>query len=155
MSTHLWEPLSDFEGESVSWSVMPILCDLMDCSPPNSSVHGIFQARILGWVVIPFFRGSSLPRDWIWGSCTADRFFTIWATREALLVVAKSITQWLKQHAYIAHVHGFEFYRLLNSLVCSEKSTSFLSSAWSLDRFYISLSSMISTYLSLLTHFWT
>ena len=30
------------------------LCDLMDCSPPGVSVHGIFQARILEWVTIPF-----------------------------------------------------------------------------------------------------
>ena len=29
------------------------LCDLMDCRPPGSSVHGILQARILEWVVIP------------------------------------------------------------------------------------------------------
>ena len=36
----------------------------MDCSPPGSSVHGIFQARILEWVTMPFFRGSSWPRDW-------------------------------------------------------------------------------------------
>ena len=32
------------------------LCDLMDCSPPSSSVHGIFQARILEWVAQLFFR---------------------------------------------------------------------------------------------------
>ena len=32
----------------------PTLCDLMDCSLPGSSVHGIFQARILEWVVISF-----------------------------------------------------------------------------------------------------
>ena len=35
------------------------LCDPMDCSPPGSSVHGIRQARILKWVVMPSFRGSS------------------------------------------------------------------------------------------------
>ena len=39
------------------------LCDPMDCSPPCSSVHGILQARILGWVAIPFSKGSSLPRE--------------------------------------------------------------------------------------------
>ena len=33
-------------------------------NPPGFSVHGIFQARILGWVVMLSFRGSSLPRDW-------------------------------------------------------------------------------------------
>ena len=38
-------------------------CDPMDCSPPGSSVHGILQARILEWVAIPFFKGSSQPRD--------------------------------------------------------------------------------------------
>ena len=38
----------------------PTLCDPMDCS---SSVHGIPQARILEWLAISFFRGSSQPRD--------------------------------------------------------------------------------------------
>ena len=59
------------------------LCNPMDGSPPGSSVHRILQARILNWVVIPFSRGSSQPRDWTWISCTAGRFFTIWATRKA------------------------------------------------------------------------
>ena len=39
------------------------LCDPTDYSPPNSSVHGILQARRLGWVVTPFSSGSSQPRD--------------------------------------------------------------------------------------------
>ena len=38
------------------------LCDHMDCSPPDSFVHGILQARILEWIAIPFSRGSSPPR---------------------------------------------------------------------------------------------
>ena len=41
----------------------PTLCEPMDCSPPGSSVHGIFQARILEWVSISFSRGSSQPRN--------------------------------------------------------------------------------------------
>ena len=57
------------------------LCEPMDCSPPGSSVHGILQTRILEWVTIPFSRGSSQPRDQTWVSCTAGRFFTIWAIR--------------------------------------------------------------------------
>ena len=36
----------------------PILCNSVDYSLPGSSVHGILQARILEWVVIPFSRGS-------------------------------------------------------------------------------------------------
>ena len=60
-----------------------ILCDPMDCSLPASSVHGILQARILEWIAIPFFRGSSWSRDQTQISCIAGKFFTIWATREA------------------------------------------------------------------------
>ena len=51
----------------------------MYCSLPGSSVHGILQARILEWVFIPFW-GSSQPRDRIWVSCIAGKFFTIKAT---------------------------------------------------------------------------
>ena len=39
------------------------LCSPINCSPPGSSVHGTFQARILQWVAISFSRGSSQPRD--------------------------------------------------------------------------------------------
>ena len=39
------------------------LCDPMDCSLPGSTVHGIFQARILEGVAIPFSRRSPQPRD--------------------------------------------------------------------------------------------
>ena len=35
----------------------------MDCSPPDSSVHGISQARLLEWLAVPFSRESSRPRD--------------------------------------------------------------------------------------------
>ena len=52
------------------------LCNPMDCSPPDSSVHGIFQARILVWVAISFSRRSSWPRDRICVSCDASGFFT-------------------------------------------------------------------------------
>ena len=41
----------------------PTLCDPMDHSPPGCSVHGIFQARILEWVLMPSSRGPSQPRD--------------------------------------------------------------------------------------------
>ena len=50
---------------------------------PDSSVHGISQARILEWVAISSSRGSSWPRDWTWVFCITGRFFTIWGTREA------------------------------------------------------------------------
>ena len=57
----------------------------MDYSPPGSSVHGIFQARVLEWVAISSSRESSWPRDQTrvsCGSCLAGGFFTRSATRE-------------------------------------------------------------------------
>ena len=61
----------------VKWShsVMSDSLWPMDCSLPGSSVHGIFQARILEWVAISFSRGSSQPRDRTWVSCIAGGFF--------------------------------------------------------------------------------
>ena len=64
----------------------PTLCNPMDCSLPGSSIHGIFQARVLEWVAISFSRRSSRPRDRTQVSCIAGRCFTVWATREALHV---------------------------------------------------------------------
>ena len=54
----------------------------MNCSLPDSSVHGIFQARMLEWVAIPFSKGPSQLRDWTQISYIAGRFFIIWATKE-------------------------------------------------------------------------
>ena len=51
-------------------------------APPGSHVHGLLQARVPEWVVFPFSRGSSQPRDGTWVSSTAGNLFTIWATRE-------------------------------------------------------------------------
>ena len=47
----------------------------MDSSLPGSSVHRMFQARILEWVAISFSRGTSWPRDQTWVSYIAVRFF--------------------------------------------------------------------------------
>ena len=52
----------------------PALCNLMYYSPPDSTVHGILQARILEWVAISFSKGSS--KDGTCVSHIAGRFFT-------------------------------------------------------------------------------
>ena len=59
----------------------PTLCDPMDCSLTSSSVHEIFQARVLEWVAISFSRRSSQPKYRTQVSCFVGRRFTIWATR--------------------------------------------------------------------------
>ena len=76
----LWLLFLFFSGAfCASYSVMSSSFDPMDYSPPDSSVHGILQPRILGWVAIPFSRGSSGTRDRTLVSCITGRFFTIWA----------------------------------------------------------------------------
>ena len=82
----------NIEIGEVKWKVWvsqscPTLCDTVDCSPSSSSSHRILQARICEWVAIYFSRGSAQPRDQIWVSCIAGRFFTIWATRIGINVV--------------------------------------------------------------------
>ena len=74
-------------------SVVSNLCDLMGYSLPGSSVHGIFQARILEWVAISFSRRSSRPRDRTWVSCISriGRWILYcWATWEANGSISKS-----------------------------------------------------------------
>ena len=67
--------LAEGMGDVVAHSC-PTLCDPMDCSPTDSSVHWILQARILEWVAISLSRESSRPRDQTRVSCIAGRFFT-------------------------------------------------------------------------------
>ena len=70
MGSHRVKQLSS--GSSMLFSVAKLcqtLCNPMDCSLPGSSVHGIFQARILEWVGISSSRGSSQLRDWTHVSC--------------------------------------------------------------------------------------
>ena len=87
LEIHLSDLYSTVFGIWLLWLVKVLvaqscstLCNPRDCSLPGSSVHGIFQARILEWVAILFCRGSSQPRNWNCTSPIAGRFFTIWAT---------------------------------------------------------------------------
>ena len=64
----------------------PTISNPMDCSPPGSSVHGILQARILKWVVMPSSRGSSQPRDsllhWQAGRSVNTESFSLTSQRD-------------------------------------------------------------------------
>ena len=53
------------------------LCDPVDCCPPASSAHRIFQARVLEWVAISYSRGSSQPKDQTQISCIGRRFLPL------------------------------------------------------------------------------
>ena len=90
----------------------PILCNPMDCYLPGSSVHGIFQARILKWVAISFSRVSSWPRDQTCISCITRRILYHWATRELTvnfrrLNVRNFIYLWLKWQIFLEKNHRY------------------------------------------------
>ena len=63
--------ISAFIYRCVHAQLCPTLCDPIDCNLPGSSVHRILQARILEWVAISSYRGSSLPRDRTCMSCVS------------------------------------------------------------------------------------
>ena len=57
------------KSESEVTQSCPTLHDPMDCSPPGSSVHGIFQARVLEWVAIAFSANA--------GWCSSKEFVSL------------------------------------------------------------------------------
>ena len=72
------------------------VCDPMDCSLPGSSVSGVFQARILEWVAVPFSRESSDPGMQpvpLLSPALAGRFFTTSATWEVLYYTQYVLTE--------------------------------------------------------------
>ena len=86
LSSQWWAMNDSFESESEVAQSCPTLCDPMDCRLPGSSVHVIFQARILEWVAISFSRGSSWPRDQTQVSRIVGRPFTVWTIRVARMI---------------------------------------------------------------------
>ena len=97
------------QHESEVTQSCPPLCNPMDCRLPVSSIHGIFQARILEWVTISFSR-SSRTRDWIWVSRIVGRHFTIWATREVIEEANWKMPRLPAKEACYLKVSAWEFY---------------------------------------------
>ena len=103
----------------------------MDCSPPDSSNHGILQVRILEWVVILFSRGSFHPRDWTHISCTAGRFFLLSEpTGKPPKFTVPLYILYIKTPVYFVHCSAVQFFftfssslrnlsHLLNILFCT------------------------------------
>jgi len=73
----------------------------MNYSPPGSSVHGIFQARILAWVAIHFSRGSSQCRDQTQVSLISGRFFTTAALGNCPLADQGLLTQGFSTRGFL------------------------------------------------------
>ena len=98
-----WKKVKESE---VTQCCLP-LCYPMDCSLPGSSVHEIFQAKILEWVAISFSRRSSWPRDQTRVSCIVCRRFYCLSHKGRLLrdliilKVSKSLPSLTSQPATI------------------------------------------------------
>ena len=94
------------------------LCNPMDCRPPDSSVLGTLQARILEWVAMPSTRGSSQPRDWTCiscNSCIAGRFFTAGPLGQPLHGYARSQFLILRGNHIDGDAHSFTTFSLWDS----------------------------------------
>ena len=89
------------------------LRDPMDCSPPDSSVHGIFQARILKWIVRPSSRGSSWHREteicisWNWN------LHLLW-----LLYCRQTLYHWATWEAWLKFQVPLKFICRISSSQC-------------------------------------
>ena len=118
----------------------PTLCEPMDSSRPGSTVHGIFQARILQWIEMSSSRGSSWLMDWTPVSCLFHGQAGSWAlaiTWEAyiciyiyiyiyiwLLVFSSSVVSWLfwnsmKWNPPVSSVHGMSHAKILERVAIS------------------------------------
>ena len=74
----------------------------MNSSPPDSSAHGISQARILEWFAISFSRGSSQLKDQTRVSCIAGWFFTTEPPGTPVLYSILNVDRMLSFSIYIA-----------------------------------------------------
>ena len=72
--------LHPFKTAVLSFQSCPTLCDPLSYSLPDSSVHGILQARTLEWVALPSSRGSSWPRDWTHVSLSPELANSLFST---------------------------------------------------------------------------
>ena len=97
---HVWK-----NGKVLVAQSSPTLWNSVDYSLPGSSVPGVLHARVLEWVAILFLRGSSWLKDQTCVSCTASRFFTIWATREApyICIYIYNVYRCIVTHMHIIH----------------------------------------------------
>ena len=111
----------------------PTLCSPMDWSLPGSTAHGISQARILEWVAISFFRGSSWPRDqthvswigrWILYHYVSYRFFRFISIKlrqllsiPSLLVTLVMNSYWIFPNAFFASIDVIIWFFFFNLLI--------------------------------------
>ena len=89
-------------------------CDSLDCSPPDFSVHGILQARVLECVAIFTSRNSSRPKDWtralLSPALQADSLLlSHWSDRSSLISYDSTfLTPWIKNGTSSCELKGYQ-----------------------------------------------
>ena len=125
------------------------LCDLTDCSPPGSSVHGIFQARMWKWVAISFSKVSFQPTNRTWGSCIGRLILYHWATRETYIITYRHPKETAVGRIYfgvsvkimrIIHAYSSFYLEVFTLLNCNRNSCS------STEYFIFEVITFLSTY---------
>ena len=134
------------KSESEVAQLCPTLCDPMDCSLPGSSVHGIFQARVLECICISSSRGSFQPRDrtqvsrivgrcfywkeqvsqdgvirlsWPTASCTSARFVNNgFVTAESTFSTVHARDRYLLGHGLLCEVGIHELHPRSGGIYC-------------------------------------
>ena len=113
--TFLWKKLLSSkltESESEVTLSCPTLCDPMDCSLPGSSVHGIFQARVLEWGAIAFSR-LIVDFNYFFSSLLLHHF--LWRCR----YLAHCFPLWLN---FFCYLWDFNVLELILTKLCSNSS---------------------------------
>ena len=99
------------ESENEVTQSCPTLCGPTGCGLRGSSIHGIFQARVLKGVAICFSRGSSQPRDWTQVSHIASRCFYR-LSHQGLFILPKQkfkkiMAPFISLSAYLHHLRAW------------------------------------------------
>ena len=107
----------------------PTLCDLMDCSPPGSSVHRILYAKTLEWVAIPFSKGSSQPFGNKWSKkekniSNLDKHYPVAFHKFCTNMYSH---QQYRRGSFLSHIFAKSWY---NHLLCLMLNFRVLSMVW-------------------------
>ena len=102
----------------------PTLSDPMDCSLPGSSVHGIFQARVLEWGAIAFSVINTTDVEIL-----ASRLYISKDIAQALTINAKWISTTLNQHE-LSLTYDADFLQLFNNSVITTSARDSQAAKW-------------------------
>ena len=111
------------KSESEVFQSCLTLCDPMDCSPPGSSIHGIFQARVLEWGAIAFSIIAIRPLIILFKSCSSLLCLSWFFCLLILSVVQRNLLWFVYFSLQISTWYNFVFLKNFKKYVLYYKST--------------------------------